>query len=546
MTLSDNAKLTVTDYLEIGTNTGGSGTMTLKDNAVVDVTATGGNRVHIGYSSGTNTLNVADNASFTVKGNDIIIADSATGIINQSGGTINISTNKPTYTGDQPNANAIFNISGGEFNANQQFIAGTRGVSTINLSGTGEFNANQLFIGAPGYDANSTSIVNQTGGTFNANAGIQYGLNNQGAGVYNLEGGTLNATTITRNSTSTNMKVQFNMSGGVANIDTLAIPTGFTGGTLNAGTIDTTLSYKDTFEQSGGVLAIGGTDTIGTTTITGSYLATQLDTVNNIARTGTPFKESGYQGDRFPANLANDGIYSNFAHTAEDGQAHQPYWGVSYDENVNFGRVVVWNRSGWGADRLLNDVGFYVDVLDNNDNVVWQSQTYTDGSGYGFVVDVPYDVEGQKIRVVRGGETTAPLNLAEVEVYAYSPAIDTSYLPTMKFEIESPTSYDQLVIQGDSFDIGNGMVNLELSVPDGTDLLSLVDSPLQLFSLPDGVEITGEFANIIIFPELAPSEYWDLSLLASDGIITLRVPEPSTWALLILGAAGLLYWRKRK
>lgn len=142
MTLSGNSKLTVTDHLEIGTDSGskGSGTMTLKDNSVVDVTASGNNRVRIGYNAGTSTLNVSDNASFTVKGYSFLVADNTTGIINQSGGTINISTNNPTYTGDQTGGKAIFNISGGQFNVNNQFFAGTRGMSTINLSGTGEFN----------------------------------------------------------------------------------------------------------------------------------------------------------------------------------------------------------------------------------------------------------------------------------------------------------------------------------------------------------------------------------------------------------------------
>ena len=557
MTLSGNSKLTVKDHLEIGTDSGsnGSGTMTLKDNAQVKVTNTGTNRTRIGYNAGTSTLNVSDNATFTVDGYSFLVADSATGIINQTGGTINISTNNPTYTGDQAGGKAFFNISGGQFNVNNQFISGTRGMSTINLSGNGEFNANQLFTGAPGYALNSYSYVNQTGGTFNAKAGIVYGLNaNQGSGVYNLEGGTLNATTITKKDGYNNLNAQFYMSGGVANIDTLAIPAHVSGGTLNAGTIDTTLSYKDTFAQSGGVLTIGGTDTIGTTTITGSYLAaTQLDAAN-VALTGTAFKESGYQGDTFPANLGNDGDYGNFTHTAEDGTNHIPYWGVSYGEDVNFGKVVVFNRNFTGDpnNRLTDGVGFYIDVLDGADNVLWQSQTYKGGgTDSGFVVDVPYDVQGQKIRVVRGGETTAPLNLAEVEVYAYSPVIDTSNLPTMKFEIQSADSYDQLVLQGNSFDISAGAA-LDVTALDAQALEGLTGTTLfQIIALPDNVDINGEFAEINL-PDLEEGYMWDLTRLYSDGVLGLvgpaveGVPEPSTWALLLLGAAGLLYWRKRK
>ncbi|MBR5160669.1 MAG: hypothetical protein IKW80_03510, partial [Thermoguttaceae bacterium] len=195
VTVSDYGKLTVTDFLEIGTDSGsnGSGTMTLKDNAVVHVTTTGGNRFRLGYNAGTSYLNVSDNASLTIDGNSFVVGDASTGIVNQTGGTITVTTNREIYTGDQTNGYAYFNISGGQFNANSQFVAGTRGYATINLSETGEFNANQLFVCAPGYAQNSTTIVNQTGGTFNANAGIQYGLggNNQGSGIYNLIDGTL-------------------------------------------------------------------------------------------------------------------------------------------------------------------------------------------------------------------------------------------------------------------------------------------------------------------------------------------------------------------
>ena len=63
----------------------------------------------------------------------------------------------------------------------------------------------------------------------------------------------------------------------------------------------------------------------------------------------------------------------------------------------------------------------------------------------------------------------------------------------------------------------------------------------------DGALATDDFWNGLLSEEDA--YFWNLKVEGDTVYATLNanaVPEPSTWALLILGAAGLMYWRKRK
>lgn len=72
----------------------------------------------------------------------------------------------------------------------------------------------------------------------------------------------------------------------------------------------------------------------------------------------------------------------------------------------------------------------------------------------------------------------------------------------------------------------------------------------EIFNDPEGLE--GQYADVNFWSSfLSPADayYWNLSVDAFSVFASVdsnAVPEPSTWALLILGAAGLLYWRKKK
>ena len=72
----------------------------------------------------------------------------------------------------------------------------------------------------------------------------------------------------------------------------------------------------------------------------------------------------------------------------------------------------------------------------------------------------------------------------------------------------------------------------------------------EIFNDPNGLE--GQYATPEYWASfLSPGDdyFWNISIVGNSVFASVdpnAVPEPSTWALLVLGALGLLYWRKRK
>jgi len=274
VTIEGNGKLNKTggNWMSIGTNGNGVGTMTVRDNAVLINAAGDFNVGDVGTSQG--TINIQNNASVSSAGVVFVGKNNGTtGTLNMTGGTFNSVT--WVTIGRYAGGTGFFNLSGGTVNQTDTgagFIVGENGTGTLTVSGTGTLNIDGggLYLSAEGRGT-SVSKAYLNGGTIIAKRVVQRDFSAANYTEFHFNGGILRA----HSGASTDFMSAHdlvNVDAGGAFIDsngqsiTISQALGGTGSLAKQGTGTLTLSGANTYTGNTTVNA-------GTLSLSSAYLS---------------------------------------------------------------------------------------------------------------------------------------------------------------------------------------------------------------------------------------------------------------------------------
>ena len=223
----------------------------------------------------------------------------------------------------------------------------------------------------------------------------------------------------------------------------------------------------------------------------------------------------------------------------------------------------------------------------SSDEVQYKGSVNNSGAATTLTLNVPegetYNYTGsvaQNVNIVKTGAGTQQFNLAEGATFSQNIAVDSGRLDMKEYftgtltvnddGVFSPGNSIGTLYQTGDFNLNGGTLLMEIGGPTIADSDQLIvngnlllnDGDIVLQFLSD-MTPNAEFAVVLDANNSADLDvlsfvdsYYFTNLsygLGDAGLWVLSgkvdanaVPEPSTWALLILGAMGLLYFRKRK
>ena len=380
---------------DIGTSTGGTATIN-QDGGTFNVETDNGNWSALGRDGGTGIYNLSggtlksdhwflvgrgnpdSHGTFNISGTGVfttrslwIAQQDSTGVVNQTGGTVNVG---PAYAGGAndsgnfrvgfDNGHGTYNLSGGVLNDLSGAFNGVTMKSQVQSMDIA--------------DGSHDGTFNQTGGTANMNW-IRNGNNNGGTGLYNISGtvatpSVLNAARImagtggtgTFNQTSANTTVNvdndvsigdsggtgvYNISGGVLNA-AVTSPYGEGGGAQGRGTATGNESIQIGWNANGTINQTGGTVNALNTPIT----APDANVVQSTLITGI-----GFNGNNAASGV---GVYNLSGGTLNTAAIFKVQDGGTGTFNFNGGTLRV-NGGPTAALPIFMGSG-NPDIVDNN------------------------------------------------------------------------------------------------------------------------------------------------------------------------------------
>ncbi|MBR5709399.1 MAG: PEP-CTERM sorting domain-containing protein [Thermoguttaceae bacterium] len=441
-----------------------------------------------------------------------------------NGGALQVQNSKPSYIGSKY-SKGVLTMTGGAFSTGGEVNLATRTGSTgiIDISG-GTFNTTGVLNMATGTD--STGTINISGGTFTMTNTLSVATGSNSKGKINVSGGYMKVNNIKLGHAGAGEDAQLNITGGIVEI--------------------TSALYGSDSSDSGNVTISGtGQMLLNSSYTSSTYAGIRELTKFEIAGTGDGsgamlFVKS--LDSSVPITLTNDatiGINPGAVFTQREAinsvpkrSAAQPALTVA-----GGGTLVLTNSELGSLDELTVDADTTVKIDNPGDttNIHLATIKLHNGAlevGAGTTLDPGYGNDELPTTVAIEGDGRVILRGA---------------LLLDAYTTEKETGMDKLDFTGFDGDITlANPLNLTVHLNNASDFLGQIvtldwlidDNPEELYNI-DNVNLT------LLNDEGISFIYW----LNADGTLTFgdhnAIPEPSTWALLILGAAGLLYWRKR-
>ncbi len=471
--------------------------------------------------SGTGTIVKQGASNFTVNLDGNLTGFSGDMII--SGGTLSVLMNGTNtalnVTNLSGSGNLELRLASGNGNTSLPNLTNNGFTGVISLVESGGANGNKLDTGYKSFDGftfniNSGTTIYVDEAAFGANVNLSGTGNNEGHGALRLH----------KNMTG-NITVMENNS--VLGIDRTAVTVS---GNITSGTDsgETTLVIKNVVDNNGsgtftGVISDGNAGSKlgvqlsgGRHTFSGANTYTGMTTVSAgvLELTGDAVVANG------PVTVANDGTLE---YNVASGQKKK----LSIDDTnkiLSTGKVI---KTGEGTLQLYSEAQGLIDI-----SSLTVSSGQLDLKGYmtgGITVDA-------------GGVFSPGNSVGEATFGGGYILYDGA---TLLIE-QDATGIDKLNVGSFTFQESSISKNIELDIT-GIPFGSKYDI------ITSSTDFTGDLLTDEYWLKHFKDELPDYMTLAVVNNNTVRlyidrnqVPEPSTWALLILGAAGMLYWRKRK